>query len=428
MKKIIVLQALLVYSFNCFCQLNASFQADTIIVERDKQMSNTVYLPVSIKSLNQPEVTPDTISFNVNPAPSTSMTANDYVFSMTSVTVVQGVSQIECPVTIMRGENTAGATLFVSIHMSYRSTVPESKNVVLKIINKKDSDKESKDDLDVSLLIGSNLDFFNSVKLKDLAGEFNIFLPKIFTIKLNSNWKNGVNMGANLGIYNYRNFTVDSPGVVSSVNYKLVPFEALDPTKKIVKATYSTTGKLTKDFQGFYFEPIFSPEKRENKKTQFYLSFHLEILKRTEKIEFDNPNFLWRDTVLYNPQRDDVVKEHQDIIHQNPSSTYYSSFYGIGIPITVSKKYFELLFAPTLGYSEFTTATYQTKGGSFYTIKDKGAFYLCKFFFKEKVSLLGLTLGGEVRGMFGKLNPYLNAYVATRISLSKFAEFFKAAK
>ncbi len=426
MKKIITSIVFLFFILNSFGQkLNAVFVQDTIVVERDKTIMQMVPIPINIMSLNPTGVVgaiPNVLNFATVPLAVNALPAVDFQFTAGALPPINaGTTQVAWQVTILPGTNAADNALFISVQITYNDGAAQTKSVIIKVINKKPVEKEDNDDVDVSLLVGSNLDFFNSVKLKDLAGEFNIFLPEIFSFKSNNK---KIKIGASLGIYNYRNFSVDSPGTVTSYNYKLVPFETLDPTKKIVKATFSSSGKSTKDFQGFYVEPLLL--LREDKKTHLFLSFHLEVLKRTEKIEYDNPNYIWRDTVLYNPARDNVINEHGDIIRRNPSNTYHSAYYGIGFPVSLSKKYFELYFAPTVGISKYNVTSYQTKAGGTFTINETGPFYLCKFFFKEKLSLLGLTIGGEVRGIFGKLNPYLNAYVATRISLSKFSDFFKA--
>jgi hypothetical protein len=425
MKKVIISLIASLISFNCFSQLNPYFteaKNDTIKNERDKNADRTIRLKIKIGGVNT--VASNALTFTLNAAQTAYGICSP--FAAQTINVIPGETEKESPaITILKGDN-GGVTKYIVLQMAYNDGMAHQiKNVVIAVDNKQESksDEKNSDDLDVSLLIGSNLDFFNTVKLKDLAGEFNIFLPKIFSITKKKG--SSINVGANLGIYNYRNFSVDSPGIPTSINYKLVPFETLDPTKKIVKATFNTTGKSTRDFQGFYAEPVFSFACTENRKARLYFSFHFEMLKRTEKIEYDNPNYIWKDTVLYNAQRDNVVAEHSNVIRLNPSNTYYSSYYGVGFPVTVSKKYFELYFAATVGVSKYNVARYDTKAGDIITINNMGSFYLCKFFFKEKVSLLGLTIGGEIRGVFGKLNPYMNAYVATRISLNKFSDFFK---
>jgi hypothetical protein len=424
MKKIITVFISGLICLNSFSQLSPSFteaKNDTIKNERDKKADRTIKLQIKIDGVNT--TAPNTLTFTLN----ASYGICSY-FAPQIINITPGETHKESPaITILKGDN-GGVTKYIYLQMAYNDgATNQIKNIVIAIDNKQESksDEKNSDDPDVSLLIGSNLDFFNTVKLKDLAGEFNIFLPKIFSIPKKG--EDFINVGANLGIYNYRNFSIDSPGIPTSFNYKLVPFETLDPTKKIVKATFNTAGKSIRDFQGFYAEPIFSFACTENRKARLYFSFRFEILKRTEKIEYDNPNYIWRDTVLYNAQRDNVVTEHNNVIRSNPSFTYHSAYYGVGFPVTVSKKYFELYIAPTFGISKYNIARYETKGAGIITINETGPFYLCKFFFKEKVSLLGLTIGGEVRGILGTLNPYLNAYVATRISLNKFSDFFKAA-
>ena len=150
MKKSFNLLGAILIGVTGFGQLNVTFEKDTLVFERHKEIDQTVHLAVSINSFNTPGGAPNTITFAINPSPFTTMTNGDYVFSMAPITVVPGVTQIDCPVTIMHGENSSGDTLFVSIQMSYMNAVTQTKNIVLKIINKKaeeDDKKENKSEI-----------------------------------------------------------------------------------------------------------------------------------------------------------------------------------------------------------------------------------------------------------------------------------------
>ena len=134
MRKIIILQFCLLMYFNCFSQLSASFEKDTLVFERDAQIDYIIHLPVSIKGLNAGAVA-NTIGFVINSS-GTTMTASDYLFTTLPVTINAGVREIDCPVTILHGENGGGGALFISIQMSYNNSAIQVKSVVLKIKNK----------------------------------------------------------------------------------------------------------------------------------------------------------------------------------------------------------------------------------------------------------------------------------------------------
>ena len=190
MKKVITSFIFLFLILNSFGQkLNAVFVQDTIIVVRDKTIMQTVPIPINIMSLNPTGVVgaiPNVLNFATVALAVNAMPAGDFQFTAGALPpITAGITQVAWQVTILSGTNAADNALFISVQMTYNDGAAQAKSVIIKVINKKPVEKEDKDDVDVSLLIGSNLDFFNSVKLKDLAGEFNIFLPEIFSFKCN---------------------------------------------------------------------------------------------------------------------------------------------------------------------------------------------------------------------------------------------------
>lgn len=419
MKQIItIILALLCYT-NGVGQATASFETDTIVIEREKNITQT--FPIAVNVTWPAAAGPTVLTFAINVVAVNQLPAAEYQFAPLTISVFPPTLKTQFSITISGGTSPDGKPQYICLQVTPAGN--PHKHVIIKVMDKKQPEKESKDDTNVSLLIGSNLDFFNTVKLKDLAAEFNVFVPKIFSLSFSKKKATArFNVGANMGIYNYRNFTIDSPGRPVLMNYKLVPYETLDGTKKIVKATYNTKGKVIKDFQGFYIEPLISLGRTEKRDMRMYLSLHLEILRRTERTELENPNYLSRDTLFYDASRDFDVKERPFIFDSTKPVVYHSAFWGIGLPVVINKKYFSLSFTPTWGFAQLQELE-DPKTNELR--KTWNAFYLCRFFFRENVSLLGLTLGGEVRGIFGKLNPYLNAYVASRIKLDKLSDFFK---
>ncbi|MBL7701454.1 MAG: hypothetical protein JNM14_04350 [Ferruginibacter sp.] len=175
MKKIIVLCCFLfVKATGLYAQLEASFKNDTIVISRNAENGTILHLPVDITGLNAPGGIANTITFTVNTAAST-MPANGYSFSPFAITVVSGVTQVECPVTINRGKNAGGTALFLAVQMSYTNSTGQTKNIVIKVIaeeEKKPQASDNDDDKGKSGRIKDPYNYFKAevVQYTDIAG------------------------------------------------------------------------------------------------------------------------------------------------------------------------------------------------------------------------------------------------------------------
>src|SRR5882724_6751404 len=130
MRKIIISTCTLIIYCNSFCQLNSSFEKDTVFVERDKNIDQVIHLVINITGISPPVGPSNTINLAINPAPATTMAPIEYSFMTTSISVIAGIRQIDCPITIMHGENAGSSTLYISIQLSYTNPIAQQKSGV----------------------------------------------------------------------------------------------------------------------------------------------------------------------------------------------------------------------------------------------------------------------------------------------------------
>ena len=137
MKKILFSSIISLLSFNSFCQLDVSFEKDTIILERDELIGQIFRLPIKVKRINQPGVALNTINFAINPLPATTMNNSDFNLEQASVTVAEGVAEVFTQIKIDAGKNPSDNILFITVQMSYNNPTAQIKTAVIKVINKK---------------------------------------------------------------------------------------------------------------------------------------------------------------------------------------------------------------------------------------------------------------------------------------------------
>lgn len=175
MKKIFIICCFFSFVFTSgYAQLEASFKNDTIVAVRSSQNGTILHLPVEITGLNSPGGVANTIAFAINAA-ATTMTASGYAFVPFAIALVNGVSQVECPITINRGKNAGGTALFIAVQMSYTNSTGQTKNIVIKVIpeeEKKPQASDNDDDKSKSGRIRDPNNYFKAevVQYTDITG------------------------------------------------------------------------------------------------------------------------------------------------------------------------------------------------------------------------------------------------------------------
>ena len=411
MKKIICLQILLLTFYSSFSQLIASFEKDTISVERDKSVDQIFHLSVKITGFNLQGGAANTINFTINPTPLTTMSSSDYSFAVVPINVSIGIALIDCPITIMHGENAGANTLFVSIQMSYNSPAIQVKNSVLKITNKEDEAKsKKKNKLEIGAIsIGHSFDFFGKDNALISYADVYVFRPNSFSIGKNPKEEK---YGFAVKLYQNKSLTTDSLNTNGSI-YKLINQTLVNPLQPPVndsvflkQEVLSRKSSYKSNNWGMYIR-LFRDISYINKKTKFYLGLHGEFLRRNIETTYE-----------YKSEKDTILKIKSNQIP-----------YSGAAPLSKNSIQSEFYLAP---YIEFLHSNDDISvhfsiipaGLNVYrqTILNNTTFN--KFFFMGQFDLilneLNIKLGAECRGLYNvKSQPYWNVFISKSFSWSK---------
>lgn len=396
--------------FNSFSQLNASFEKDTLIFERDAQIDQIIHLQVSIKGINT-GVVPNTIGFVVNPS-GTTMTASDYLFTTLPATINAGVREIDCPVTILHGENSGGGALFISIQMSYNNSTAQVKTVVLKIKNKEKDEKKNKLEIG-AVSIGHSFDFFGKDNALMSYADAYIFGPNTMCIGKNAKEKK---YGFAIKLYQNKSVTVDSLNTSGNL-YKFVYQTLVNPLQPPVNDSIflkqeilSRKTSYKSNNWGMYIRMFRDISYTTNDKTKFYFGLHGEFLRRDIVTTYE-----------YQSEKDTVLKVKS-------SQIPYSGSKPVGRNTIVSEFY----VAP---YIEFVHQNDDINvrfsvipaGLNVYRSTTLDNITFSKMFFMGQFDLIinkiNVKLGAECRGIYSVKNqPFWNVFISKSLSWAKLTE------
>ena len=410
MRKIIILQFCLLMYFNCFSQLSASFEKDTLVFERDAQIDYIIHLPVSIKGLNAGAVA-NTIGFVINSS-GTTMTASDYLFTTLQATINAGVREIDCPVTILHGENGGGGALFISIQMSYNNSAIQVKSVVLKIKNKEKEEKKNKLEIG-AISIGHSFDFFGKDNALISYADAYIFGPNTMCIGKNAEEKK---YGFAVKLYQNKSVTVDSLNTSGNL-YKFVYQTLVNPLQPPINDSIFLKQEILNrktsyksNNWGMYIRMFRDISYTTNDKTKFYFGLHGEFLRRDIVTTYE-----------YQSEKDTVLKVKSNQIP-------YTGNKPVGRNTIVSEFY----VAP---YIEFVHQNDDINvrfsvipaGLNVYRSTTLDNITFSKMFFMGQFDLIinkiNVKLGAECRGIYSvKSQPYWNVFISKSLSWAKLTE------
>jgi|GEM_PF-6951147 len=410
MKKTIILISVSLLHFNIFGQLNATFDKDTVAVERDQTIDQTIHLLINITSVNPAGGIPNTINFAINPSPATTMASVDYSFAGTPISITAGVRQADFLITIQHGENPANSTFYISVQLSYSNPAVQQKNTVLKIVNKESKKKSS---LEIGALsIGHSFDFFGKENALISYADIYIFCPNSFSIGKNPD---GEKYGFALKLYQNKSLTVDSlnsgGSIFKFINQTLVnPFQPPVNDSVLLKQELLTRKTSYKSTNWGMYLRLFRDISYTNKKTKFYLGLHGEFLRRNIETSYE-----------YKSEKDTIIKVKSDKI------PYLNS-----TPLKRNSVQSELYIAPFLQF----LYTNDDIAGHFSLIPiglnlynssvldnttNSKAFFLCQF--DLVIKTINIKLGAECRGLYHvQSQPYWNVFISKSFTWEKLKE------
>jgi hypothetical protein len=277
------------------------------------------------------------------------------------------------------------------------------------------------------IVTGGSFDFFSGPKIKDFAGNLNLFLPSVFKTGkfLKKNWL----VGFQFDLFNYHYYESDSSGRLrNTARYYANAqdfFKGADSAKIATRTTVTNT-KTDHNIWGGSINPTVL--LASNEFSQLYANVHLEALFTTQITTY-SAKAVSRDTTKLGGAdiRKLVLGVYEPVSLNYLKRTYYDYYFGIGFPWKVSvKKLFDVSISPTVGVASIQfdppVGTDQLSDsyvrGAPKPPRDSPLFFLTKFQIVTSVSPVDIALGGEYRAVFGQMH-YLSLYIGAAITLDK---------
>jgi hypothetical protein len=278
----------------------------------------------------------------------------------------------------------------------------------------------------VSIVTGSNFDFFDAPTFKNFAGDLNIFLPDLFKPIC----KGKKRIGLNIGAFNYRYFEADSSGSnIRNENYLLDPTvrKLVIDTTKYVRDIYYLNSKTSYNNWGIYLNPMIQISS-DSKWYDLYLELHMEVIWKTKILSFSQQNVRKDTFTIYqadiNAQK--VFQSFKGIPSLYQKETYFNYYFGLGLPLKVNiKKAFEFFLQPSFGAASYTTndvnitESQNIRSRTFVEKTSWTPYFLTKFQLLTTVAPIDIVLGGEYRKIV-KQQAFFGMYLGASISLDKF--------
>jgi len=425
MKKIFIIAVVHLFSFASFGQLTAAFQDDTLLVDRDKLIDQTIHIPVKITALNTGTGATNDISFAVLSGAPTTLTAGNYLFTALSRTVAAGTTQIECPVTILAGTNASNAVLLLAIQMSYNNSATQTKTVILKISNKPQTKEDGSTNNHIMFLNAYNFDFGTTSLSSNYVGHLNFFVP---SASKNKKW--GFNTGVMKINYSQKDTSYNT---TIRQNVYINAFDTLSVGLKYLRQINGYKTEKRNTVWSFYVQPMFE-FTNSNDKFHVYAHAHLELLvsKWSSTTTFTN---LKQDTAVFTqPSGSFVISTAltNNTFRVNSLSGYFGGGFTFNIQPWDGGSFF---FQPTVGITSNkpspSSTEISTTGGSFPTarnVRDWNSFYLVRAYYthviaKEKATAV---VGVDIRGLLPLYAPQYAMYVGLNLSLDSIFGLLKS--
>lgn len=408
--------------------LTANFENDTLTIERDKVNDITINIPVNINGLNPPGGSPNTINYSVIAAPATSMPVNSYSLNVASVSIGAGTLKVNCPVTVMHGNNTGGKELYISIQLSYNNPAAQTGSMVVKVTEKKKEDKSAEEktgDLSdrnrIMLLNAYNFDFGSTSLKSNYVGHLNFFAPHLGK---NSRW--GFNSGIMKINYGLKDST--STGFTSAPeNILLSPFDSIKPGLKYLREINSYKTEKSNVVWSFYVQPTFEILRKSKTKNQrIYLHLHMELLASKWMATTSITN-LKRDTSILPPNFTASVFRNNLTSTNTYTINSLSGYFGAGFTFDlIPWKDGGFFFQPTLGVTSnapsLSSVDIATGLGpnSFNRESPRTwrGFYLVRANYRHLLSKdATVVIGMDIRGLLPLYNPQYAAFVGLNLGL-----------
>lgn len=427
MKKILALIGLLLGAYQTFCQLDAAFAQDTFNVERDKAVDQTFHIPMHINGLNSSAGHANAIAFAVIAAPATTLPAGNYIFPGNTITIAPGVTDIDCPVTIMAGQNSAGSTQFISIQATYTNTATQTKNIVLKITNKKAVKEQETTNNHIMFLNAYNFDFGATSLSSNYVGHLNFFVP---SSSKNKKW------GFNTGVMKINYSQKDtSYNVMIRENTFINAFDTLSAGLKYLKQINGYKTEKRNTVWSFYVQPTFEITN-SNDNFHVYAHAHFELLVSKWSSSTTITNIKQDTAVFTQPSNSFTIRN--TITNSNYSVNSLSGYFGGGLTFNIKPwDGGSFFFQPTIGITSNKPSPSSTEissaTGGFYTgrnARDWNSFYLVRAYYthviaKEKATAV---VGVDIRGLLPLYAPQYAMYVGLNLSLDSVFGLLKSDK
>lgn len=428
MRKLILLLSFCTASECLLAQLNFSFEKDTIDFGRSKSDGITRKILATIKSINPGNIAANTIYITVNASPATTLQPIDYHLLTPTLSVDAGTEQIKCLVTINPGERTD--TAYLSLRFSYDNGSMQYKNLVLRVVNKKEEENEDNNGASIKnrimYLNAYNFDFSDKLA-SNYVGHLNLFSP---SSSKNKKW--GYNTGI-LKINYAQKDTNTNSGAVLRENVFINLFDTLASGVKYLRQINRYKTEKRNTVWSFYFQPTYELTNKEDD-FHVYAHGHIELLASKWSILTSVSN-IQQDTVAFNPPADTPLIRYNLSSNNDYTVNSLSGYFGAGF--TLDTKPWEngrFFFQPTAGVTsnkpssasiDINSGTVRysngVRGPSNYERENRRTwygFYLIRAYYthiiaKEKATAV---VGVDIRGLLPFYSPQYAVYAGLNLS------------
>ncbi|GAA3979621.1 hypothetical protein [Mucilaginibacter dorajii] len=371
-----------------------------------------------------------TVSFKVDTT-SSALSGEDYVISIKSPIILTAANKykgiIQLAIKAEKITNLPRKILKINVDYKDEKGAAKDTEFVINVFAKNDGsadalqytvqEEQINRHLSFEVFTGGTFDFTNNLKFpQTLGGELVINATDIFG--------KDKRFGFFLGVSNFQNFTVDSSNANLRVQrIRLDTGVYLNGKTQYKENTFIDHKKLSSNQWSYYINPTFRINKTRSDFVNLYLSFRAEIITTSTQTQFltDTVSSETTNRPLGNSP---IFQSGKGFLLQKATDVETNGFYSLGLPVFLtSQDKFNLYIDPNLGITSYTYGSYipnatNTSLQKFTTLKVH-PFGLFKFRVTEQYSGLNITIGGEIRDVFGTYHPSINAYLGIKANIGK---------
>ena len=261
----------------------------------------------------------------------------------------------------------------------------ESNNHTVIFIQKQKSSLNNKKKY--NFYIGTNFDLTDKLTLNSFYSEIDILIPNVYH-----------RLGLHGGIYKNNSVSTLNERARDIPIARIVENSITADSISLQVSKFTSIPKVSYENLGLYFDIIYSinnPEEDRKENFSIFASFHTELIERREDYTYENKELfpitttttISLDSLAQNPGLQRAITSYD-----KHSRKYYSSYFGIGLPMLYKNKNIQSYFHPTFGVGS---------PGIFIKGSNTNFRYYLSMQFYLMENKYGIKLSGDVRKYSG---------------------------